>query len=243
MNSYNLNWLKSILPKIALGVSAALVIVGVAVLAINFFDSLQPPKALSIIPKNGETQADPFTSITVVFDREISAANKQKFSIFPSASGQFFIRGRLFEFVPDKHLAFGQEYTVSFNRPISLSGKDGDSLAFSFRVKKIESLTDGEKQALQKEQDAAVRQQAAQIAQSLDGRKAQAKINLIAAIPYDSTDFTVEYLRDQDSFYVTIKKNPYNSSKQEALDWFKSKGVEDMSWISVQYGSVRGVYP
>lgn len=243
MNSYSLERLKSVLPKIAAGVVVVLVLSGLSVLGVNFFNSLQPPHVVAINPKNNDIQADPFTSITILFDRDISVQNKQRFSIFPDTPGQFFFRGRLFEFVPNTHLKFGQQYTIALNRPLSSSGKEGDSIAAAFTVKKIDSLSENEKHLLQKEQDAAVRQQAGQIAQTLDGRKAQAKINLISSVPYEAPDFTVEYLRDQDSFYVTIKKNPYNTSKQEALDWFKSKGVEDMSWINVQYGSVRGVYP
>ncbi len=243
MNELDLSKLKSLFPKIIFGVLAAALIAVVGSLVLGFFLSLFPPKVVSAVPSNSQKAVTPTTTIRVTFDKNISSSNRSKYSILPAAAGQIFIQGKVFEFVPNRHLDFGQSYVFSLIKPISESGREGDSVVLSFTVKTYDVLDASEKFALQREQDLAIKKQADQAAGTLEGRKGQALINLLGSMPYDSASFSVQYLSDQDLFYVTLKKNPYNDSKQAALDWFKSKGVEDMSWINVRFGSVRGVYP
>ena len=67
--------------------------------------------------------------------------------------------------------------------------------------------------------------------------------NLIQKLPYENDQYLVEYLQNPNVFYVTVKKNPFNANKQAAIDWLKSQGIQDLSWINIEFGSYKDVTP
>ncbi len=243
MNNLNLSQLKAYLPKFLIGAGAVIVLVTAASLVISFINAQTPPKLISNVPISGDNSVSPFTHLTFTFDRAMSQSNKTHLSVSPNVTGQFFIQGVTIDFAPSTHLSFGQTYTVTLTNPESSAGKEGTSITLTFTVKPESALSATEEVQYQREQDLLARQEAAQSSQTLDGQKAAAKLNLITSLPYDSAQFTIEYLRDQDEFMVTINANPYATNKQAADDWIKSKGVQDLSWFNFQYGSLPGVYP
>lgn len=243
MNNFDLSQLKAALPKLLIGAGAVLVLITIISLVVSFVNAQIPPKIVTTTPITGDTTASPFTHITLTFDKVMSQDNKTHLTISPDVAGQYFIQGSSVDFAPNAHLQFGQAYTATLSNPLSSTGKAGPSVTISFTVKPESVLTPSEQINFQREQDLLARQEAAQSSQTLDGQKAAAKLNLITSLPYDSATFTIEYLRDQDLFRVTINQNPYATNKQAADDWIKSKGVQDLSWFNFQYGSLPGVYP
>lgn len=56
--------------------------------------------------------------------------------------------------------------------------------------------------------------------------KNERKEALIKSLPYISENFEVYYIDYLDQFYVIIKKEPIDRTKQEARNWFDSQGID-----------------
>jgi hypothetical protein len=50
---------------------------------------------------------------------------------------------------------------------------------------------------------------------------------IIAKLPIDNENYSVQYFSQTDQFFVLIKKNPYFQFKKEVLAWFASFGVKN----------------
>ena len=70
----------------------------------------------------------------------------------------------------------------------------------------------------------------------------QSKTILISKLPIDTGEYLIEYFPDRNYFFVQIRKNPYQQYKQQIEDIFKQNGI-DPNYVSIEWGSVRGVGP
>lgn len=64
--------------------------------------------------------------------------------------------------------------------------------------------------------------------------------DFIQLLPYSTPDFDVEYLTTSDSFIITLKNPPAETTKTAALSWITSQGV-DPSKLRILYNSYRWV--
>lgn len=70
----------------------------------------------------------------------------------------------------------------------------------------------------------------------------QNKTRFIAQLPIDTPQYLIEYFPDRDYFFVQIRQNPYQQYKGQIENFFRSNGV-DPNYVTVEWGSVRGVAP
>lgn len=70
----------------------------------------------------------------------------------------------------------------------------------------------------------------------------QSKTQLIAKLPIDAEQYLIEYFPDRDYFFVQIRKTPYSQYKAQVESLFRQNGV-DLSHVTIEWGSVRGVGP
>jgi len=241
-SDFSLSRLSTQFRKFGFGAIVAVIIATLISVGVFLINSYTPPSATSTFPTNGDSLVSPLATIKVVFDKPISNDNVNHFSITPVVGGKGAVKDSVFEFIPTSHLGFGQKYNVRLAAPIGSSGRSGNDVVFSFTVKTADMLDASDKASLQAKSDQNLSKNVPGPS-NIDQRKAQAKYNLLSQMPYQTDQFSIEYLPDQDEFNVTIKQNPFKDNQQKAIDWFRLQGVEDLSWINIMYSSVRGVYP
>lgn len=238
----NLDTLQRSMPKIILGGIAALVSIGLVYTALNLGALLFPPKLIFVSPSNLEKDTSPFTNIAFRFDKTMSQENNRQIEVTPTVPGRVVVSGQLVEFIPDRHLDFSKEYTVRFRNPKNSLGREGQTIVITFTTKAEEDLNSEEINKRQGETDRNFLKAIEQGQNQELLARADAKERILNQLPYEVAEFKIEYLTSNDTFTVTVLKNPYEANKALANDWFKSNGVKDLSWFKIEYGSVRGVF-
>lgn len=228
--------------RILIGGAIAMALIIAVSLIVSYAGNFVGPSVVSSTPKDGSSSVSPFSSVEVKFDREINQSNKSKFNISPDVSGDVQINSDTLTFTPSHDMGLGQRYTVTVSNPVGVWGTGGQTVSFSFTTRTQDQLDATDREKFQGESSKVIGDAAA------EGLKNDPIIQrgyiieaLIEKLPYETDQYLIEYVRDKSLFYITIKENPFSKNKQAAIDWLKSQGIEDISWINVEYGSYKGV--
>lgn len=242
---YNLTSVKENYVKFLAGGAIALAIAMVVAFILANLGNLSAPKLVSVSPKDGSTGVTPFTDVSMTFDRGIAVDNSTKFKISPNVDGKVTIADKVLTFVPTAYFDIGKKFTVTLTDPTGNWGAKGSTVSFSFTVKDQASLSQDEKDKLQALSSVGLGLEAKKGQQEDPAIQRAYAINaFIDTLPYQgpSGKYSISYTGASATFVIYIMLSPYDGNKQAALDYMKSKGV-DPSWVTVQYTSVRGVYP
>ena len=241
--SYQLSSLQQNLPKILVGGVFAVALVMLVFLAFTIIPNLFPPNVQAISPADGASAVSPFDPVTITFDRDISQNNANKLKIDPDVKGKVTISGNVVRFTPETLFDPGKRYTVTLSDPESPLGVKGKSVVFSFTTKSPDQFNDQEKAKQQGVADVQFAKGVQNASNTPEYKKAMALLNLKQSLPYDTDQFSISYIESTDKVVIYIKDNPYDVNKKKALDWLKSVGIEDLSWINLVYTSAKGVIP
>ena len=67
------------------------------------------------------------------------------------------------------------------------------------------------------------------------------KQKIINLLPIENEDFTIEYSAPVDQFIVIIRRQPIETYRKEAEQWFKDQGVKDLERFNILWGKTRGI--
>lgn len=227
--------------KRALFLIAAAFIVIAGGLAIRQYIRNQGLYLVSSLPKNRGT-AGSVDSIVLNFNRELEETAVKSFRLEPSVDGRVELTGKTLSFHPASSYKFGDEYTVTVERPRSKDGKSMADVKIKFKVGFVKNPSKTQEQ------------QARERTNSL-----QRQYPLLAHVPHETLHFKIDYLfraKSEDgegleseqvlvikvSLFAVLNRPDQRQSylddlkqyKQEALDYIKSTG-EDPAKYTIEY--------
>ncbi len=67
------------------------------------------------------------------------------------------------------------------------------------------------------------------------------KRKIINLLPVENEDFSIEYSAPVDQFIVIIRRQPVNTYRKKAEQWFKDRGVKNLKRFNILWGETRGI--
>ncbi len=186
------------------------------------FSTVTTPALLGTAPRDGATQVDVASSITIQFNQPVDLSSVQidmepdvPIQKQPAGAASILI-------VPESWLTEETLYTVTvygeWTGDLSRSYTGTSSFSFTTTVKKQSQLTEDEQVSQQVEASIIFNQH-------LQEYLKDPLPKVLAHIPYSTDQYSIDFDHQTREFIIILKQKPEAANTQKALTWLNSQGM------------------
>jgi len=194
----------------------------IAGLVIRFLTpTILPPQKLAVIatkpPPN--TNHNPFLPLEITFNQTFEV-NSLQYTLTPPTNIVPSIDSTTNTLILTPNPSFESEsqYTLTINLD--------PSFTLSFATQQIESNTPGWNEQFEAANQTYLQEH---------GTQDKALMELRQKTPLVTTNFTIDFEYKTNTYIITLTKQPYSQTQQEAVDWLYQKGITDLSTVRIKW--------
>ncbi|MDP3954908.1 MAG: Ig-like domain-containing protein [bacterium] len=189
------------------------------------------PEVVSVFPAAGALETSRLPEITITFNRQVSP-NQISFSSVPVFEYTLLTEkeSTTVKYLPKKILEGKTTYEIT------LKFKSGGGYAWNFTTTESEAgAIPGWSDSFQKE--------AKTFLEANPPEEVEIRNQIIEQTPYSQTNYSVEYYALDEIFVVHLCQEPFETTKQEAQDWFNSFGAAKLKKLPLKISWLEGCEP